>query len=143
MSEQEITLDKSIDHSYQVHSLKVYKEPALPTDAVNLLYAGEGLPLKPFYCVMVVGNQTEDDNFPGYRVDTTWSPNAGDYPNGFPVADWECAMVGFKNTDDNDTYVAWPNVGVDGKWYVYYRRTGHDSEDQLNMLMVRRQFIFT
>lgn len=137
MSEQEITLDKSIDHSYQVHSLKVYKAPVLPTDAVNLLYAGEGLPLKPFRCVMVTSTQPEDDNFPGYRIED------GAFPDGYPVADWECAMVGFRNQDDQDTYVAWPNVGVDNKWYVYYVRTGHDSDDQLNMLMVRRQFIFT
>jgi hypothetical protein len=136
MSEQEITLGQSTDSNYQLHSLRVYKTPVLPTDAVNLLYSGQGGPIKPFYCATTVYLQSSADDYPGYLI------TSGDYPAGFPVADWECAMVGFQNSDVKNTYIAWPNVSG-GKWYVYYRRTGNATPDKLNMLMVRKQFIIT
>ena len=136
MSEQEITLGESTDSNYQLHSLRVYKTPVLPTDAVNLLYSGQGGPIKPFYCTTAVDLQSGPDDFPGYKV--TAFPEYTE----FPVADWECAMVGFQNQDVKNTYVAWPNVSG-GNWYVYYRRTGSGGLDKLNMLMVRKQFIIT
>ena len=134
MSEQEITLGQSKDSNYQLHSLQVYKTPVLPTDAVNLLYSGQGGPIKPFYCTTAVDLQSGPDDFPGYFISNV------DYPAGFPFADWECAMLGFQNSDVKNTYIAWPNVSG-GKWYIYYRRTGSGSPDKLNMLMVRKQFI--
>ena len=140
MSEQEITLGQSTDSNYQLHSLQVYKTPVLPTDAVNLLYSGQGGPIKPFYCATVVSDQSGPDDFPGYPI---YGAYGGPYQDGFLVAEWDCAMVGFYNSDTKNTYIAWPNVGPGGYWYVYYRRTGSDTPDKLNMLMVRKQFIIT